>query len=74
MQKIQNHNLCLNLTYVWLTKEALQSIRAICNQTNHGVYGLVVTATMIQDLRLALNIIINLKSVLHHNSLHVPSP
>ena len=64
-QKIQNHNLCLNLTYVWLTKEALQSIRAILTRQS-GVYGLVITATMIQDLRLALKYI---TEVLHHNSL-----
>ena len=64
-QIIQNHNLCLNLTYVWLTKEALNSIRTVLTLQS-GVFGLVIIATMIQDLRLAFKYI---TEVLHHNSL-----
>ena len=63
-QIMKHHNLCLNLTYVWLTKEALQSLREILARQS-GVFGLVVTGTMIQDLQLALKYIIE---VLHHHN------
>ena len=47
--KIQSHNLCLNLTYVWLAKESFQLIQAVV-ASQSGVFGLVVTAFMIEDL------------------------
>ena len=64
-KRIWNHNLCLNLTYVKLTKEALHSIRAML-ASQSGIYGLIVTGFMIDDLQLALKYIIE---VLHHKSL-----
>ena len=50
---IQNHNLCLNFSYVCLTKQALQSIRTVLTSQS-GVFGLIVTGFMIEDMQVAL--------------------
>ena len=75
---IQNHNLCLNLSYVWLTKQALQLIRTVLTSQS-GVFGLVVTGCMIEDIHLALKYFIeglNPKSLtyLSINELIWPEP
>jgi hypothetical protein len=50
---IRNRNLSLNLTSNFLTKQILQSIRAVLT-SGSGVYGLIVSGFLLEDIQLAL--------------------
>ena len=73
-----NSNLSLNLSYTFLTKKALHSIRAILT-SGTGIFALLVTGFLIEDIQLALKYFIeglnpNPLTVLSINDILRPVP